>query len=292
MAFEKFDLQSNTDQLNLGACRWPLAPGTRAKALVVISHGMGEHAKRYDEFATSLNRAGFVVYAVDHRGHGASPGPRGFGDFGLGGWNALVDDLAQVVRYAQAENPHLNTALFGHSMGSFAAQQFLFNHHMLINAVILSGTAALDKLLDAMASAEESAEGLASFNAGFEPARTGYEWLSRDVNEVEKYVVDPFCGYDLSPESMMSLASQAAMMANSVEINKISKELPILLLAGDKDPVTGRLEFLKVLQQRYQNAGIKCIDTKFYPDGRHEMLNEINRQDVYVDIREWLTANL
>jgi len=286
--YQTIHLQSSVDQLPLSVYCWAPSTQQQIKAVVMISHGLGEHALRYNDFSKILNNQGYVVYALDHRGHGASPGPKGHGDFGEGGWNGLVEDIAQVICYAKNKHPELPTILFGHSMGSFAGQQFLFSHSDLIDAVILSGSAALDQLFLAMQEAPNAeGGGLSSYNQGFEP-RTGFEWLSRDEAQVDKYVADPLCGFDLLEHSMSSLAASAATLANSDEIKKIPKQLPILLLAGDLDPITGRLAYLKVLQQRYQDAGIKHIDTCYYSEGRHEMLNEINRQDVYTDIRNWI----
>ncbi len=294
MAFEIIKMQSAVDQFPLTSYCWS-PPEENIKAKVIISHGLGEHALRYAEFADALNSQGYAVFALDHRGHGASPGPQGLGDFGTGGWNALVEDVAQLTRVAQNRFAPTSVALFGHSMGSFAAQQYLFSHSNLINAVILSGSAAVDKLFAAMmqarANADPNQSALSAYNEGF-PQRTGFEWLSRDEEQVDKYVADPLCGFDLLPDSMMSLASCAMPLADTNNINKIPKSLPMLLLAGALDPVTGRLELLKELQSRYQAAGIQSIDTLFYPDGRHEMLNEINRHEVYADIIQWLDKHL
>ena len=290
---ETIKMQSAVDRLPLTAYCWSSEPSStdaQIKAKVIISHGLGEHAIRYSEFAEYLVTQGYAVFALDHRGHGESPGPNGHGDFGEGGWNALVEDIAQLTRMAQNKISDTPTILFGHSMGSFAAQQYLFSHAELITGVVLSGSAALDQLFAAMAAKRTQAGegGLSSYNEGFEH-RTGFEWLSRDPAQVDKYVADPLCGFDLQPDSFASFAACAMPLANTDSINKIPKQLPILLLAGELDPVTGRLAFLKELQHRYNVAGINNIDTLFYPEGRHEMLNDINRQDVYADIASWIS---
>jgi len=286
---KQFALNSNADQLKLSAYCWK--PDTEIlKGLVVIAHGMGEHAKRYDEFANALTDEGFVVYSLDHRGHGASPGPNGLGDFGEGGWDALVNDIAQLTEYAKSEYPNLPTILFAHSMGSFAAQQFILTHAILLDALILSGSAAIDQLFVALAAAQaavEKGEAISALNVGFDQ-RTGFEWLSRDEAQVDKYVADPLCGFDLSPESLGGMINSAGLLADPEKLAAIPGDLPVLLLAGDRDPVTGNLDHLQVLQQRYIDAGIKQLDTKFYKDGRHEMLNEINREEVIGDVIEWV----
>lgn len=288
---ESWSFKSNTDQLPLTAYRW-LPATTAPTGIVVISHGLGEHARRYSDFAGALNRAGYAVYSLDHRGHGESPGPNGLGDFGSGAWDALVSDVGQLVEAARSDYPDLPVCLFAHSMGSFAGQQLLIRDSRLVDAAILSGTAALDQFLAWRMESGQGEGGLKSLNAGFEPARTDYDWLSRDNAQVDKYIADPLCGFDLTPESSMSMAMSAPAMADPKEIDKIRKNLPILLLAGDNDPVTGNLKFLKVLQRRYQDAGIMRVDTLLYPEGRHEMLNETNKEEVYKDVIEWMKREM
>ena len=297
MSFETVKMQSAIDRLPLTAYCWTPLQGD-VTGLVIIAHGLGEHALRYTDFAKALNSEGFAVLALDHRGHGASLGPNGVGDFGEGGWHALVEDIAQLTRVGQNKFNDLPTVLFAHSLGSFAAQQYLFSHANLINAVILSGSAAVDQLFAATMAAraaansqkhdgEQGGGAFSFYNRGFE-YRTGFEWLSRDAAQVDKYVADPLCGFELQPESLLSFATCAATLADANNIAKIPKQLPILLLAGAHDPVTGRLEYLRELQHRYQAEGIKHIETLFYPEGRHEMLNDINREQVYADLTAWL----
>jgi alpha-beta hydrolase superfamily lysophospholipase len=298
MTVEKFGFSSDVDALSLQGYKWSAAPDP--KGTVVIAHGKGEHAGRYDEFALKLNQADYIVYSVDHRGHGGSPGPNGLGDFGDAGWNALVADLLQLVRIARHQHPKLPLTLFGHSMGSFAAQHLILQSSALIDNLVLSGSAAVDKLMEQMAAAmtdepetgEENGENAASdfepFNKSFSPPRTPFDWLSRDVAEVDKYIADPLCGFDFTTESTISMAMSAEPLASPELLQAIRKDLPMLLVAGDKDPVTGELLFLDILEQRYKDAGMKDIEKLYYPGGRHEMLNEINREEVIGDIIQWL----
>ncbi len=293
---KEFRFNSDQDGLSLQGYRWE--PGNNPRGIVVIAHGKGEHARRYELFATELNKARYLVYALDHRGHGGSPGPAGLGDFGSGGWNGLVNDIVQLTEMARAEEPELPLALFGHSMGSFAAQQVILDHSSLIDSLVLSGSAAIDKLLEVMAqdtsaatepsAGEEGGSDFGPLNRPFAPARTPFDWLSRDEREVDKYISDPLCGFDFLPESNLSMAMAAQQTADPAALGKIRKNLPILLLAGDADPVTGNLEFLNVLEQRYRAAGISDISKLYYSQGRHEMLNEINRERVMFDTILWL----
>jgi alpha-beta hydrolase superfamily lysophospholipase len=183
-------------------------------------------------------------------------------------------------------------------MGSFAAQQLVLEHSAQIDSLVLSGSAAIDKLMEAMAedtaAADAKAEGqeagsdFGPLNRPFEPARTPFDWLSRDKQEVDKYINDPLCGFDFLPESTMSMAMAAQQTTDPAALAEIRKDLPILLLAGDADPVTGNLGFLNVLEQRYRAAGISDISKLYYSQGRHEMLNEINRERVMFDTILWL----
>jgi alpha-beta hydrolase superfamily lysophospholipase len=291
MADQQFDFNSTVDNLALRGYCWDVAAS--CAGVVVIAHGLGEHARRYERFASELNKAGYSVFALDHRGHGDSPGPSGLGDFGPGGWNALVADIVQLVEIARERNKGLKVMLFGHSMGSFASQQLVLDASTLIDGLILSGSAAVDKLFAANAESienlqSENKSAFSPYNALFEPARTDFDWLSRDSAEVDKYIEDPLCGFDLLPESGMGMVVEASRLSDPEALKQIRSDLPVLLLAGDMDPVTGQLAFLKVLQERYAAAGITRIETLYYKEGRHEMLNEINREEVAGDMIAWL----
>ncbi len=178
--------QSNADGTLITTYAWAETPG-QPVGVVQISHGLAEHGERYDRFARALNAAGFIVHAVDHRGHGRTAGGK-LGDFGSAGFSGLIADVAQFGALLRAQHgPQLPLFLFGHSMGSFAAQAAIIDHSSTWSGVILSGSTALDLFAAAMANAPADAPaGLAAFNAGFEH-RTGYEWLSRDAAEVDAY---------------------------------------------------------------------------------------------------------
>ncbi len=288
---EEFSLISAADGITIACYRW-FAPEP-AVGIVQIAHGMGEHALRYTAFADYLNRAGFHVYANDHRGHGRTAAkPDQLGDFGAAGWNGLVADMAQLTRHAQVEHRSLPIVLLGHSMGSFAAQQYILDHSELIAGVILSGSASLDRLFVSSAVPADSSKpaDLTALNRDFEPARTPFDWLSRDPAEVDKYVADPLCGFGIDAKATISMAAGGARTVDTAEIARIRKTLPIYIFAGDKDPVNHHLEWLRPLGERYRATGVKNLTEKFYPDGRHEMLNEINRAEVMHDTVEWLRA--
>ena len=187
----------SSDGAQIAAYRW--VPAGEPRAVVQLTHGMGEHARRYDHVARALNDAGFAVYAQDHRGHGGSGDPEALGDMGPGSWPALVDDVGLLSAHIRAEHPGLPLILLGHSMGSFAVQQYLLDHSADVDGAVLTGTAAID-VLEPAQDLDQPLD-LAIFNAAFQPARTDYDWLSRDETIVDAYVADPYCGFGIDPAS-------------------------------------------------------------------------------------------
>ena len=279
MSNEQFEFQGS-DGARIAAYRWAATGPT--KAVLQISHGMGEHALRYLAPLQPLREAGIAIYAEDHRGHGRTS-PDKLGDFGPGGFASIVDDMATLSAIAKRENPGRKLILLGHSLGSFALQIYLVKHSALIDGAVLSGSAALDMLPP-----PDGEGGLKSFNKAFEPARTPFDWLSRNPGEVDKYIADPLCGFDATPESMMSIFTAAQVMFEPDALKRIRPTLPIYLFAGDKDPLNSNLAGLTPLVERYRAAGIKDVTTDFYPNGRHEMLNETNRDEVVRNLGRWI----
>lgn len=280
-----FRFPSKADGLMIAATRWG-TPAT-AKAVIVIAHGMAEHKARYQRFAAALNDAHYLIYALDHRGHGESvtvgEEPGGFGE---GGWLGLVDDVITLMGIAREENEGLPLILFGHSMGSFAAQQIAVTSSRLMDALVLSGSAAQDMLAEAQL-ADDSGSNPLEAMAGDE-ARTPFDWLSRDDREVDKYIDDPLCGFALADEAMMSMGEPAFLSATPEAVGQIRKDLPVLSMAGTDDPVNGNMEFLKVLERRWRDAGITRFDTQYYDGARHELLNETNRDKVTEAVIGWM----
>lgn len=274
---------TSSDGLEIAYFRWR-ASG-RAAGIVQLAHGMGEHSLRYAHVAAFLNDAGFHVYTNDHRGHGRSAtGKDALGDFGAAGWNGLVADMVTLTKLARTREGALPVILLGHSMGSFAAQQYVLDNSASIAALVLSGSASMEKLaIDPSQPAD-----LTNFNAAFEPSRTPYDWLSRDNAAVDAYVADPLCGFGINQRAMQSMAEAAKRLTDPAEISRIRTNLPIYILAGDKDPINHNLEFLRPLAERYRAAGIANVTEKYYPDGRHEMFNETNRAEVLSDLLSWI----
>jgi alpha-beta hydrolase superfamily lysophospholipase len=264
--------------------RWEAASPKRGA--VQIAHGMGEHALRYRPVSEALVRAGYDVYANDHRGHGsAASESRTLGDFGPGGFPAVVADMVEVTRMARSESAGKPVILLGHSMGSFATQLYILDHSGLVDGVALSGSAALDLLGAAAMSGQWKLEDL---NAPFEPARTPFDWLSRDPAEVDAYIADPLCGFTVTPESYASMFSVASRLADASELKRIRPELPMFLFVGDLDPVNAKLAWFRPLVDRYCAAGLKDVSWHVYGGARHEIMNETNRLEVLRVLRAWV----
>lgn len=252
---------------------------------VQLAHGLAEHSARYSRLAEALNQAGYLVFSVDHRGHGRT-GQAQLGDFGSAGFDGLIADVVQFGEWIAGEYPDLPLFLIAHSMGSFAAQSVLLERSDLYAGVVLSGSTALDVLAAGLAQSEGPA-GLEAFNAGFEP-RTGYEWLSRDEAEVDLYVADPWCGFETPPETIPMLFARAGDVASPASVRA---DLPLLIASGSDDPLAGGGELVALLAQRYRDAGLVDVTLTVYPQARHEIFNEINRDEVTADVIAWLDAH-
>ncbi len=274
----------SADGTKIVAYRWD--PEGPPRAAVQLTHGMGEHARRYDHVARALNDAGFVVYAQDHRGHGASADPGMHGDLGQGGWAALVDDIGLLSAKIRADHPDLPLILLGHSMGSFAVQQYLFDHSADADGVVLTGTAAID-LLEGALDLDQPID-LAMFNAPFQPARTDYDWLSRDEAIVDAYVADEWCGFGIDTASARAMFLGARRGADPAQVTAIRSNLPLYIAVGQSDPVNGGLALLTPLTDRYKAAGLTDVTVRIYPDARHEILNETNRDEIIAELNGWL----
>jgi len=275
---------TSADGTQIAAYRWD--PAGQPRAAVQLTHGMGEHARRYEHVARALNDAGFAVYAQDHRGHGASADPDALGDLGKGGWAGLVGDIGLLSTHIRAEHPGLPLILLGHSMGSFAVQQYLFDHSADADAVVLTGTAAID-LLEGALDLDQPID-LSAFNAPFAPARTDYDWLSRDEAMVDAYVADPRCGFGIDTASGKAMFVGARRGADPAQVAAIRSDLPLYIAVGEADPVNGGLALLTPLADRYRAAGLADVTVRTYPEARHEILNETNRDHIITDLITWI----
>ncbi|MGH3025535.1 MAG: alpha/beta fold hydrolase, partial [Gaiellaceae bacterium] len=268
---------TSDDGLDVVAYRWSASGEPRG--IVQLTHGMGEHVLRYEPLATELTAQGFVVVGQDHRGHGATAkSPDDFGHLGAGGWNALVGDIGRLSARARAADGDLPLVLLGHSMGSFAAQQYALDHSADIDALVLTGTAVLDLLEPALDL--DAPIDLSMFNSPFTPARTDYDWLSRDEAQVDLYVADPRCGFGLDRTAGKEMFVAARPLADPARMAAMRAELPVYIAVGEHDPVNGQLTLLSPLVERY-TTHLADVTVHIYPGARHEVFNETNRTEIF-----------
>jgi alpha-beta hydrolase superfamily lysophospholipase len=264
-------------------------PDAPPRAVVQIAHGMGEHAGRYAPLAAALTAEGYAVYANDHRGHGLSRHAEP-GHLGDDGWNRLVGDMVTLSTTIRARHPGLPLVLLGHSLGSFASQQYVLDHAHLIDALALAGTTAVDAMLAAQAqAAAEGGDPLLGLNQAFQPSRTPFDWLSRDEQAVDAYLADPLCGFSLDAQGMADITLASASLAKP---RGIPAELPVCVLVGDHDPLNAGLSLSNLLVERYGEAGLTEVTCLIYPGARHELFHETNRQEIVSDLLAWLNRAL
>lgn len=274
------------------------------RALVMIAHGMAEHGGRYERFAQALVAAGYEVYAHDQRGHGLSTEPEQLGHYAdSDGWNKVVRDLATLNHHMRQQHPGLPIILFAHSMGSYIAQSYLMQHSCSLQAVVLSGSnyqpVALYRSAELIARFERWRQGprgrsalierlsFGSFNRAFKPLRTKFDWLSRDPAEVDRYIADPLCGFRCSNQLWLDLLGGLQQISAIDKLAQIDHQLPLLIIGGSRDPVS-QGKRLQDLASALRAAGLAQVELRIYPEARHELLNETNRDQVVSDLLQWL----
>src|SRR5215471_7595992 len=224
---------TSSDGLQVACVRWDSRGPVRG--VLQIAHGMGEHIGRYAETIEALVSAGLTVYGNDHRGHGRTAQDKAhLGDFGEGGFDLLVEDMVRLSRIAKEENPGQKFILLGHSLGSFAAQQYILDRSREIDGLILSGSGALDGLARLATSPSSTSEVL---NQKFEPAFTPFDWLSRDPEVVDAFIKDPLCFSELQPASFASFLSASTRLSDPISLRKIRDDLSVYLFSGSEDPI-------------------------------------------------------
>ena len=275
------------------------APSQPPKAIIQIVHGMAEHIDRYERTAKALNEAGFLVCGRNHRGHG--PEAKLLGYFAdEQGWDAILNDAHEVSLDIKKQYPGVPFILLGHSMGSFLAREYALRYGRELDGLILSGTGfypkalcASGRMLAKLAPKKKPANfvnniAFAGNNKPFAPGRTGFEWLSRDEKEVDKYVADPLCGFCFTGSAFADFFGGLLALTDESRLSAMPKDLPVYFMSGDRDPVGQMGEGVRQVAEQFKKAGMLDITVKLYPDARHELFNELNRDEVTADLIQWL----
>lgn len=279
-------------------------PEGEALCVIQVLHGLGEYADRYARFAAAAAERGYVVCVHDHRGHGGhDDAPGHFAD--SEGWHKVNSDTELVHDFIREQFLDLPIVLLGHSMGSYIAQTFAMHHGPKLSGLVLSASTWPSRLQLAPARLLAQIEawrlgirgksalldqlGFGNFNKPFTPARTELDWLTRDMAEVDKYVADPLCGGPYSCALWLDLLGGLFELSSDHAITRIPAELPVLITGGESDPVGGD-KGMTQLAMHYAQTSHQRLAVKIYADGRHEMLNEINREEVTFDWLNWIAA--
>ncbi|MFF2806162.1 alpha/beta fold hydrolase [Streptomyces sp. NPDC058000] len=301
------DVHQAPDGARIATYTWLPETGT-PRALVQIAHGAAEHARRYDRFARFLTGHGYAVLASDHRGHGATAASTGGrGVTGEDAWRAIVSDLKGIGDRAAAAHPGLPLVLLGHSMGAMLARDYAQEYGADLAGLILTGAFRTLPSLDidaaaAQLEAEIAAHGRAhlspfiprafgSFNDAF-AHRTGYEWLSRDPAEVDRYAADEDCGFPFCAGLVLDWVRAIRKVNDPAHLARIPRGLPIHVAVGDQDPCHQRMTLVHELLEDFRYLGIRDLTWRAYPDARHEILNETHRDEVQDDLLSWLAEHL
>ena len=280
---------------------WKPASG-EPRCVIQVLHGLAEHAARYNRFGKSAGAKGIAVVAHDHRGHGSQATRLGhFADDD--GWRKVLGDVTRVQEFIRENHPETPIVLLGHSMGSFIAQASVMRSNGDLAALILSGSSYGSRLRIRIARLVAQLEiwrngvrapsdlmnklNFQAFNKAFEPARTEFDWLSTDDEEVDRYIADPLCGAISSGGLWRDLTGGLLQIMSVDALRRIPAAMPILITGGARDPVGG-LRGMTRLRKAYEASGHRNVTLKIYPDARHEILNETNREAVTRDLLGWI----
>ena len=302
MAFVNTEIRAE-DLMPLTLYHWE---SSAPKGIIHLVHGMSEHAARYDHFASWLSEKGYTVIASDLRGHGKTAGSiKNVGHFAtVNGWEKVVKDLIQISKKIKGDYPDIPMYLMGHSMGSFLIRSLAYTAPDIGNGYILSSTAGHPGFLgiagEQLALFNTKLMGkrnrswlltklaFGDFNKKYKEKRTEKDWLTRDENIVNQYIKDPYCMQTFTSQFYTDLTRGLLEINQQSKIDKMDKNKPILAFAGDMDPVGNYGKGPEEVVEKMKLAGIKDIVLKIYNDGRHEMLNELNKEEVYDLILNWL----
>lgn len=301
MVKEEFFYPSADGEHTIHAVLW--RPEGPVRGVVQIVHGICEYALRYAPFAQFLTGHGFAVTGNDHLGHGQSvKDPSEYGYFTQ--WSHLVRDVRALRELVGEKLPGLPYFLLGHSMGSFVARTYLIDYPGTVTGCALSGTAhhppvgvALGKLVTSFGDPKKVnkvfyALSVGAYNKSFAPTRTSADWICRDPQVVDAYLADPMCNFPTKGGMNHAMMTGLGRVGNAGELAKMDKATPVYFFAGDRDPVGSMGRGVRKVYALFQKAGVRDLTLKLYPGGRHEMLNETNKDQVFADVLAWLEEHL
>jgi len=288
-------------------CKW--MPEGQPKAVLQLVHGIAEFVERYDTFANYLTEQGFVVVAEDHMGHGQSINGDGIQGYFHGGWFNAVADTYHLLSETRKEYPELPYILFGHSMGSFMARTILCKYpDSGISAAVICGTAwqpafalpVLIKVIEAMNKKNgETAPNqklndmvFGSYNKKVEHKRTTHDWLTRDDAIVDAYIDHPLCGFIPSGGLLRDMMTGIYYIEQKENLANMRKDLPVFFIAGVEDPVGSYGKGVQQAADAFRKAGMTDVQLKLYPQCRHEILNELNKEEVFADVTAWIAEKI
>ncbi|MBQ8080586.1 MAG: lysophospholipase [Clostridia bacterium] len=280
-------------------------PDGKPRAFIQILHGMAEHIERYDRTATDLCRYGYAVVGHNHKGHGPETPKEELGYFyEREGWSKLVEDAHAVSDAIRSRYPGVPLVVLGHSMGSFVAREYVIRYGDEIDALVLSGTGwhpaglcTTAGLLAKCCNRKRPAKlvdriAFSANNKPFEPARTPFDWLSRDKQEVDKYIQDDYCGFVFTGAAFADMFGGLKELTKLERLEDIPHTLPIYFMSGDKDPVGNMGKSVHEVARQFKQAGVTDVTVHLYDGARHELFNELNRDEVIRDLVSWLNEKI
>ena len=283
--------------------RWE--PEGEPKAILQVVHGISEYVERYGDFAAYLNHRGILVVGEDHMGHGKSVEGELAPVYFYGGWTNAVDDTYALLKKTRKENPGVPYIILGHSMGSFMTRTLLYRHRdsgiagaaicgtgwqppALLRAGKLAAGAIIKKQGETAPSTALDRLMFGAYNRGYGQVRTAFDWLNRDTAAVDAYIQDPMCGATASVGLVRDMLTGLGMNQDPKNLRNMDPDIPVYFLAGSEDPVGSWGKGVLRTAQEFLKAGVHRVETHLYPGGRHEILNEINKEEVYEDLYKWI----
>lgn len=306
---EEFYYDSRDGKHKLHAIRW-IPESSKPVCIVQIIHGMAEYIDRYDEFARFLAGKGILVVGDDHLGHGKSVQiGEPYGYFCKeDAATVLVRDEHRLKKLTQELYPGVPYIIFGHSMGAFIARNYLLRYGTGIQGAVICGTgmktkatlaagkavAALQRLFCGDQHVSRLLDKLAfgAYNKRVKNPETSFDWISRNRENVQRYMADPLCGFTFTVNGFRTMFDLIGNLLEQEELARMPKELPVFFIAGEADPVGDYGESVKKVCQSFQELGMEKVQLKLYPEERHEILNEEARQEIYMDVYRWILQRI